>query len=272
MVRGTRIRRTLSTKGSNYRSRSRSPNPRLDTGDSVFTGMHMYTVDEELSQQEKSKLATLSKQQLQTLDLATSDFQACLSIDSGRKLSSTFTPPGCIFARSVTPILPLVNATTISEPTGNYLTPSHPPRRVPPPIPKMAAKPAHSRSNTNGHNYNLPKFHRSATISAGNPVIKKTADSLRKMYMSGSNGRPASVALVEDQLVDLLTPFNPKKISLSSLDSNTNYRSASSLSEQPHKRLSLGSLDQQLTYYAQSQMPNLNTTQVCVLNNCVMNS
>ena len=260
---GTRSRRTLSTKGSNYRSRSRSPNPKSDIGDSVFTGMHMYTVDEELSQQEKSKLSTLSKHQLQTLDLATSDFQACLSIDSGRRLSSTFTPPCCIIPRSITPILPLVNATTIAEPTGNHLAPSHHSRREPPPIPKLAAKPAHCTPNTKEHKYNIPRFHRSATISAGNPVIKKTADSLRKMYMSGSNGRPASVALVEDQLVNLLAPFNPNKTSLSSLDLNTNSkRSVSSLSEQPHKRTSLGSLEQPLTHSAHSQIPNLNTTQV----------
>ena len=253
-TKGPQFRRTLSARGSGNRSRSRSPNPRSDGHDSVFTGMHMYTVDEELSQREKSKLATLSKQHLQCLDLATSDFQACLSIDSGRRLSSTFTPPSSIYARSITPILSLVNVTQIPTEASNLTTQSHHPRREPPPIPTAVPKPSHSSPETKERNHKLPKFRRSATISAGNPVIKKTAENLKKMYLS-NNGRPASVALVEDQLTDLLTPINPNTISLSSLDSNANSKSdpPSSLPDQSHRQTSLDSLEQSPNISPQSQ-------------------
>ena len=272
IARGTRLRRTMSIKGSSARSRSRSPKPKPDVSDSVFTGMHMYTVDEELSQQEKSNLSILSKHHLQTLDLATSDFQACLSIDSSKRLGSTFTPPNSIYVRSITPILPRVNAAPIAEPSGNLLAPSHHPRREPPPVPKMLAKTSQPSPDTNKYGHRLPRFQRSATISAGNPVIKKTAESLKKMYMSGGNGRPASVALVEDQLVELLTPFNPNTMSFSSLASSSSThsksRSVTSLSEQPHKHTSssIGSPEQQLTSSAQSQTSTPNTAQVCKLN------
>lgn len=265
---GGLFHRTLSIRSSHSRSRSRSPNPTPTSSDSVFTGMHMYTVDEELSQRGKSKLSTLSKHHLQTLDLATSDFEACLSIDSSRRLCTTFTPPSSIFGRSITPILPLVNTPpTLSELLGSHhLAPSHHLRREPPPPPKLSTKlSSHSSSDAREYYNKLPKFKRSATISAGNPVIKKTAESLRKMYISG-NGRPASVALVEDQFVELSAPFNANTVSQSSLDSHSDANSQSqsilSLYGQPHKQTSLSSLEQSPTCATQPQIP---TTQVCTL-------
>lgn len=257
-VKGTHLRRTQSSRGSTVRSRS--PNPKTDVNDSVFTGMHMYTVEEELSQQEKSKISTLSKQHLLSLDLATSDFQACLSIDSSRKLNSSFTPPSSIFDRSITPIFSLVNATPITS----EQTHSPHPRREPPPIPDSATKPTRTSPDTRDHRNKLPKFRRSATISAGNPVIKKTAENLKKMYMSG-NGRPASVALVEDQLVEL---FNPNdESSHSSLDSNVNSqnRSITRLPAQPHNQTSLESLERTPTSSVQSQVLETKTIQVYVV-------
>ena len=180
---------TLSTAGVHSHSQSWSTYPKLNCNDSVFTGMHMYTVDEELSQQDTFKLSTLSKHHLQTLDLATSDFQTCLSIDSCKRLNSTFAPPVSIFGRSITPIH--LMSKTISEQPSNQLVHSNHPRREPPPIPNTAA----NKSSTKTKKHNLPKVQRSATISAGNPTMKKTAAILKAKYRPDKD-RPASVALV----------------------------------------------------------------------------
>ena len=83
------------------KSRSRSPVPPPIPTSSIFTDMPMYTLDKELTRQESSKLATLSKHHLLCLDLGSSSFETCLAVDAKRKLNSTFRPPAGMKLRPI---------------------------------------------------------------------------------------------------------------------------------------------------------------------------
>ena len=83
------------------KSRSRSPVPPPIPASSIFTDMPMYTVDKELTRQESSMFATLSKHHLLCLDLGSSSFETCLAVDAKRKLNNTFRPPAGMKQRPI---------------------------------------------------------------------------------------------------------------------------------------------------------------------------
>lgn len=182
-VRNSFLRRSFSFRRdrSRSRSRSRSPKPPIPTT-SLFNGMQMYTVDAVKEKQETSKLATLSKQHLQNLELGTTDFETCLSLDASRKSSSTFKVPLAIRDRSISPLTPQVAK-----------------RAIPPP-PSIATK---ARSSSDAPDTSQlfqppPKWQRFATVSgASNAEVKKTAEMLKRL--STSEDRPASASFISTE-------------------------------------------------------------------------
>ena len=196
------IRRSFSLRRSRSRSRSHSPNPPIPT-ESVLEGKPMYTLDVEKEKLETSKLATLSKHHLESLELGTSNFETCLAIDSCKKNSTTFKVPNSIQVRSVSPME--------LQPRRDRLLP---PPKVAPKLYRM-----HSPLETHSTDYNLPR-QRSSTTSITVTEVNKAA---KRMFPN--NGRPASVVVMEHHQdwvpVPSLTPRPNSRASLRSLQSSS---------------------------------------------------
>ena len=196
------IRRSFSLRRSRSRSRSSSPNPPIPT-ESVLEGKPMHTLDVEKEKLETSKLATLSKHHLESLELGTSNFETCLAIDSYKKNSTTFKVPNSIQVRSVSPME--------LQPRRDRL---FPPPKVAPKLHRM-----HSPLETHSTDYNLPR-QRSSTMSITGTDIN---DAAKRVFPN--NGRPASVVVMEHHQdwvpVPSLTPRPNSRASLRSLQSSS---------------------------------------------------
>ena len=201
------IRRSFSLRRSRSRSRSHSPNPPIPT-ESVLEGKLMYTLDVEKEKLETSKLSTLSKHHLESLELGTSNFETCLAVDSCKKNSTTFKVSNSIQVRSTSPME--------LQPRRDKL---HPPPKVAPKLYRL-----HSPLEKHSTDYNLPRQRSSTasiTVTEVNGVAKK---------LFPKNGRPASVVVMEHHQdwipVHSLTPRPSSRSSLRSLQSSSSLTNA----------------------------------------------
>ena len=101
--RGSFIRRSLSFRKVR-RTRSASPAVNLP-GKSPFSGMELHTIESDRikTQSTTAKYAMLPQHYLEKLELGSSHFEACLSVDSSQKGSTTFIVPLSTRGRSVSP-------------------------------------------------------------------------------------------------------------------------------------------------------------------------
>lgn len=159
----------------------------------------MHTLEAEKEKVDTSKLATLSKRHLENLELGTSNFETCLSVDSSKKNSSTFKASVAIQSRSISPM-------------------DLQPRRELFPPPKVAPRPVRLSSQSESVNMDpslQPPRHRASTISSLGPEANGTAKDV-----SSVDARPASVVIMEHQRDMIQTSgIPPRPLSVASQSS-----------------------------------------------------